>query len=525
MNPLSIGSTTSIYETISRCEITRYWVEHTELAGLSRALRLLVQSLDTEVEEEYWQRALSPVRRLAFAFCSTPLPFNRAATAACIDWDKLHRHVRHCAQTYPDSYTAFSGLVQILERLSKETGSPFTEPLESLHGKIGELYVVMRNPRMNQAVAEYFSSNAKLRNARIIGTRQLRGPHLVNALVSIGPCGWFPEYVFSAPRSSHIHVMSYPWIRDPWKPGPVFLGGTKAEEDKTHKHYVGTFPQVREHSAQPNPSPSDLQPLDVLPPLPHFGTARLRMGDQCEGSTENVSARLCYLSGSRAVFIAADEGASSLIIDTSETGDSVVRRVPAEELEPELYLLLRTAGGGDFIVPLANRILGRSAEELRAQQTEWKNQLVIAAEERFGTLDRRELSVQVAIHLRSHGLSEPRPANVRYWMSSKCIHPRKEEDFMAILTFAGLAERTQELWSAMGEIDRAHKKAGHTIRQLLLQKIGTISLEPLERDGEMIFELNEQDGGTLSAFQITSISTEHFEVPIEQIGIVLDSED
>jgi len=190
-----------------------------------------------------------------------------------------------------------------------------------------------------------------------------------------------------------------------------------------------------------------------------------------------------------------------------------------------LYLLLRTSGGGDFIAPLADRILGAVAAERRTQQAGWKSRLVAAAHERFGMLSRRELAARVAGNLRAQNLSEARPANVHYWMSSKCIHPRKEEDFAAILAFAGIADRTQELWEAMGEIDRAHKRAGQAIRRMLLQKIATSSLEPLERDGEMVFDLGEQDGGTLTAFQITGISDEEFEISADRIGVLLDSEE
>jgi hypothetical protein len=77
----------------------------------------------------------------------------------------------------------------------------------------------------------------------------------------------------------------------------------------------------------------------------------------------------------------------------------------------------------------------------------------------------------------------------------------------------------------MGDIDRAHRRAGHVIRGLLLHKIATTSLEPLERDGEMVFELSDEDGGTISAFQITEIVGEDFEVPIQRIGVLLEMED
>lgn len=526
MKPISIGSATSVYETASKCKIVRHWVDHAGLADVSRLLRALIQSLDAEAEEEYWQRVLGPVRRLAFALCSTPLPFDRAAVATCIEWDKLHRQVRLCQQLYPDSHAALASLVQKLQSLSAETGSPFSAPLETLHSESGGISVVLRNPRMNQAVAAYFGASARLRNTRIVSARQLREAHLCDVLVTIGPCGWFPDYVFSAPRAAQIHVVSFRWIRDPWKPGPVFLNGASAEADKSRKHYVGALPQFEGQASAPTQVLADLHPMDLLPSLPPFGKAGSRIPElYLNSGDETLPARLCHLSGGRAVFVSAEEGASSLVIDSSETGDSIVRRVPTDELEPELCLLLRTSGGGDFIAPLADRILGDQASERRAQQAAWKDRLVAAAQERYGALSRRELAARVAASLRAQNLSEARPANVYYWMSSKCIHPRKEEDFAAILAFAGIADRTLMLWEAMGEIDRAHKRAGQIIRKMLLQKISSSSLEPLERDGEMTFDLGEQDGGTISAFQITGISEDEFEVPADHIGILLDSEE
>jgi hypothetical protein len=305
-----------------------------------------------------------------------------------------------------------------------------------------------------------------------------------------------------------------------------FLHNPNATEGKNQNHRIGTMPSVGGDSGTNNQTPSDIQPADLLPPVPVFAHGAFpNTGSQSGSAEDTVPARLCHVSGNRAVFVAADDGATSLIIDTSETGRASVRRAPTDELEPGYYLLLRTSGGGDFIAPLANRILGDSAAKHRSQQAEWKERLISKASERFGSLGRRELSSRVSSELRSQQVSQARPANVHYWMSAKCISPRKVEDFAAIMTFAGLEERTQELWAAMDEIDRAHKRAGFLIRRMLLQKIADTSLESLERDGEMVFDLGDQDGGTLSAFQITGIQEEEFEVPADRIGVLMDTED
>jgi len=526
MIPLSIGSATEVYSDASRCEIVRHYLDHPELADVSRSLRALVRSLADEAEDEYWRQTLGPIRKLAFAFCSVPLPFAQAAVAASIDWSKVQRQVRLCQHTFPDSHELLVSIAEKLERLSTESSSPFIGPLEELLRGNGSLSVMIRNPRMNQAAATYFAGNPNLRNARVISPAQLRGAHMCDVLATIGPCAWFPEYVFYAPRAGAIHVISFRWIRDGWKPEPIFLHNSDPAGGKISNHRIGAMPRVGGESATSTPAPSDIQPADLLPPLSAFARGAFPSTDPQSGSTEEtVPARLCHLSGNRAVFVAADDGATSLIIDTSETGRASVRRAPTDELEQGYYILLRTSGGGDFIAPLADRILGDSAIKRRSQQAEWKERLISKASERFGPLSRRELASRVASELRARQLSQARPANVHYWMSAKCISPRKPDDFVAIMTFAGLEERTQELRVAMDEIDRAHKRAGFLIRRMLLQKIADTSLESLERDGEMVIDLGDQDGGTLSAFQITGIQEEEFEIPADRIGVLMDMEE
>jgi hypothetical protein len=524
MIPLSIPSASEVYKDASDCEIIRHWVDHPGVAEVSRSLRGLVQSLGDDATDEFWQRTLGPLRRIAFALVSTPLPFAHVATACKFDSKQLHRLVHQSEQMFPDFHDLLKGVVLGLEQLLIETDSPYVNPLESLHQNYGSISIVLRNPRMNRAVGDFFAATSNLRNAKVVNTSQLRGSHQCTALVAIGPCGWFPEFIFSAPRAATVHVVSYSWIRDSWKPGPVFLHASDAARSS---HSTGAMPRISAGSATFTSAPEDLYPPDVLPPLPQvFGVgASFDRDSRSEINDEVTPARLCHLSGGRAVFVAADEGASSLVIDPSEIGRAVVRRVPVDELEHGLYLLLRTSGGGDFIAPLADRILGPTAAKRRSEQAQWKDSLYRAAVARFGSKNRRELSSLVCSALHSLGLSQARPANVHYWMSSKCIRPRKIEDFAAILKFAGHEAMTEGLWSAMGEIDRAHRRAGHLIRRMLLQKITETSLEPLQRDGEMNFELGDQDGGSLSAYEITDMLPQEFEISTDRIGILLDAEE
>jgi hypothetical protein len=436
-----------------------------------------------------------------------------------VDWGKLDRQIRLCQHLFPDFGERLATLVKQVRELSHEADSPLIHSLEVLCRDDGEFALVLRDIRMNVPVAGYFARSPALQHVRVVSAQQLRGARLCDVLFTIGPCGWFPEYVFSAPRAATIHVLSYRWIRDTWKRGPIFLGSSVSPHGKKCNHLLGVMPQVG--GIVGGTDPADILAGDLLPPLPNFSHAAA----QSRPNDEIVSARLCHLSGNRAVFVAADEGAASLVIDASESGHAAVRRMPSDELMPGYFILLRTSGGGDYIAPLADRILGAAATTRRAQQTQWKDRAVACARSQFGLTSRREVASLICGQLHARNLSQARPANVHYWISSKCIRPRKREDFEAILEFAGIGDQSTELWMAMGEIDRAHRRAGHLIRQMLLRKIAETSLEQLERDGEMVFDLGDHDGGTLSAFQITGIQTEEFEVIADRIGVLLDGEE
>lgn len=525
MRAISIQEATELYDGVSACEITRHSVDHTGLAAFSNSLRSFLNSIAGDSDDEFWQRALGPIRRLAFALCSTPIPFASLAEAIPVDWKRIDRLVLQSQDLYPDSHEPFRDLVSSIRALILETDSPLVPPLEELLKQHGTASVVLRNSRLNSLVAKHFSNARALRGAKIVGTSQLRGSVHCDVLVPIGPCGWFPEYVFTAPRARAIHVISFRWIRDGWTPGPRFLSAPAGTSENASLHRLGSMPRVSANGTQ-MAELGDLAPHDILPQTrPISEHTALRSYSQNESSGDSVPARLCQLGDTRGVFVSADDGAKLLIIDPSETGNVAVRRVPIEQLEPGMYLLLRTSGAGDLIAPLADRILGASSESLRAQQAEWKERVVSAAVQRFGNRNRHELSSLICGELNASGLSDARPENVHYWICAKCIRPRDQEDFGAVLAFAGMESRAGELWEAMGQIDRAHRKAGHLIRQMLLRAIGETSMETLERDGDMVFELGDQDGGSLSAFLITEVFAKDYEVAPDRIGVLLDFED
>ena len=525
MNSSPIPFLSEIYTNSEECNIIRHGIDHDELYYISVVLKSLRNSLGTEAEEGYWRQTLGPIRRFLFAACSTPLPLDAIAALSGIDWNKLLHQVQLCQQLYPDWHTALSELVQKLKSLNSD--SPFLATLESLCVDNARVSVLVHISRMNQAVDTYFNSTNALQKVEIVSIRQLKEFHICDKLIAIGPCKWFPEHIFLSPHAREIHVLNFNWLHDQWNSSCTFFSDSESVKNKSVSHCIGRLPEITNKKSQSvnNQDFANLQPLDLLPPTQTFRKEMLHIaGWEPSHSDEFIAAKFCHLAGERAVFVSADDKAAQLIIDLSDNSKPFIGRVPINALEPEMYLLLRTAGGGDFIIPLADRILGSIAKTLRAQQAEWKYQLTSAAKKQFGDLTGMALASAVSTYLSSSGVLKASPANVLYWMSSRSIRPQKKEDFIAILEYAGIQTKAEEFWEAMEEIGRAHRIAGHTIRKMLLQRISTISLEPLKRDGEMVFDLGEQDGGSISAFQIIKIQDGEFDIPTNLIGTLLDFE-
>lgn len=523
MNSFSISFLTKIYDNLQACNIIRHNVANDELYRISVALKSLRNSLGPEVEEEYWRHILCPIRKFVFSLCSTPLPPVTIAATLGIDWDKLHHHVRLCQQLYPDLHASLAELIERLRNLNGD--SPFLAPLESLCIDDVKVSVVVNISRMNQSIENYFNEVKTLQKAKIVSARQLRELHICDRLVTIGPCKWVPDHIFLSPHAQEIHVINFNWLHDQWAPLSVFVSDSQSVKNRSVSHCIGRLPEITNKSEHIFCSENSqrLNSLDLLPPTPTFRKEMLHnAGWEPSHNEELTLARFCRLAGERAVFVSADDSAVQLVIDLSSASKPLIRRVPIGALENDMCLLLRTAGGGDFLIPLANRILGRVAKERREQQAEWKSQLISTAEKQFGELNRGALASAVSNYLFSNGLLQASPANVFYWMSSRSIRPSKKEAFVAILEYSGIQGRSEELWEAMEEIERAHRSAGHTIRKMLLHRISTVSLEPLKRDGQMIFDLGEQDGGSISAFQIINISDDEFDIPINLIGTLLD---
>ena len=235
------------------------------------------------------------------------------------------------------------------------------------------------------------------------------------------------------------------------------------------------------------------------------------MGHPNDASEEEyVSARLFQLEGEIVVPLDAAESARATVLMLNHEEDDPVQRVPVSSIEAGMFLLVRTGGRGEYIVSVADRVLGAHAVRARKVQRDWKDRL------------RRKVRQnglhQVVQQLKDLGSKRANDVNVRNWMSYRSIKTQDPEDFRAIMRLTGLAAKSDDFWNTMELIDGAHRSAGHLIRRQLLEEVRKTNLQDLEKLGEMDFELPRAEGVHLTAIRIQGAHSQTVDVDVAKLG-------
>src|SRR5207244_1874048 len=120
---------------------------------------------------------------------------------------------------------------------------------------------------------------------------------------------------------------------------------------------------------------------------------------------ETVTARPILLEGDHVVFLETEDDATALVLDLDEHDEDRLQRLPVDDIAEGMYVLLRAAGGGDYVVPVADALLGAKRAELRRMQQEWKD--------RLRNLARESSLLDVSVRLLDQGSQKANENNVR----------------------------------------------------------------------------------------------------------------
>ncbi len=521
MKYLNIHGATEVLSCVTELSLERSMVRHDMFFEFSTALREFEHHLGELVRDPLWRPFIVTLRRYRFEISAAPLPFDYLGdefSEKAIA--RLGRALDICAQVNPELVEPGEKLLAMLSKLAKTSDNPILAKLKEICevSPIEGGAILVKETRLIKVAADTIQKESPLRTLRLTSVGDLQGDQCFRCLFVIGPARWYPDYVFTAPRGRKIHLVKYAWLVDNWKPATAFLTGhKKSNVTGTTERLVKAFSDT---GASASHSVSVLDPAEVLPRI-DWDALKHRIGKEYEGiygsgteEEEYVDSRLFLLEGDTAVALDCDESAKATIVDPDQVERAPMQRIPVLNIEPGMFLLVRTQGGGEYIAEVANTLMGDHAALAREVQKHWKillRKAVISSSMGY-----------VVSELRRLGGKRPNEANVRNWMSYRTIKPKDSSDFLAVIRLVGLGDQFDHYWSTMGMIDSAHRRAGQRIAKLLLKEVRKSDISQLSSLGRMDFTLPEVAAGTLSVLRVQGFHSETVPVPVHRLGRLIE---
>lgn len=511
-----LTQTSRLYACSRTAILTSSFISFPALAQFHSNLIDISRRIGNWNEDSFWNDFLRPLRRYRFDICASPWTAGFLSDYTLDRCKVASDHIKNIDQTHPSLVKVAYALLDSLYEISESGHDPIIKSLQTLAAGLSkdgfakkDVAVLIKESRLVAVAREALLTVPEIDQWPILVPHNLRQQETYDQIIVIGPPYWYPEHVFTAPRATSITILCYDWMAravERWKPEPALINPAKGSRRAI---------QIRIDHMPPDLGISDDDILVSGPDIEGWLNKEQRKYDRLSGD-DVVEARLLILEDEKAVFVEAEDDAKVFVIDLNEESDKRVKRIPYSLLEPEMYVLLRTSGGGDYVVPVADRLLGEQAEALRDRQHTWKARLRLAT--KYSSVE------DVIARLKTHGSGIATYQNVRNWMSDRSIGTRDLSDFSAIMALVGLGEHTPIYWEVTKKLRSAHHRAGLQIRDRLLAEVNSSDLAELERRGFMEFTLGEQDAGSLTAYRIRSIAPRTIEVPTGKLDRAFEME-
>lgn len=508
----AMDQVSNVYACSRQLSLIPHLISFPALGKVSLALRQFIKLLGESLGDPYWGNFIRPLKRYQFDLSAAPWPAQgiQEYTREC--QRSATEQLQRCHLMYPALVDPARELVATLDTIAICDHDPVLEELQTIANSVQDgqrAALIVTESRLVSIAREAITTAPGYAQWPVLVPRNVRGLDTYDCFAVVGSPAWYrrAKYIFSAPRASTIHVLCYDWMSIRWQPEPALVAPVKGSS------------QGRQIQIEHSPVDGGVTDADVIP-LTADIEGVLRTAEQESGYDSDdapIVARLLVLEGDKGVFIEAEGDATVLVIDLAQGADQRVRRIIYRNIEHGLYILLRTESGGDYVVPVADQILGNQAEELREQQQTWKARLRLTV---------RENGIDETVKaLRNRGSIVASYQNLRNWMQDRTIATNDQQDFFAIMDLTGLRDYALMYWEAMVTIRRAHAKAGRKIRRQLVEQVSKSDLVELERIGLMEFTLDEKTGGSLTAYRIKSMAERTVEVLPHRIDTPFPLED
>lgn len=499
--------TADIYTVASNAIVVWDVVEHELFEEYSIGLTALERALHEEKEDAVWIEVRRILRRVRSALSATPLPFCHTSFGVARACQEIEPYVSQAQAQYSAETARMLGhLVWLMECLAISRDNPLGDRVIALGSGATSVGLLLPVARHKESVVRFVRSVKSMAGVEVVTPKELANRRPFAGLLVAGSLQWYRDdrHVVISPRAQVVHLLRWSWMRDSLPDTRLFAASR-----------IGRWTKP-DSPPTPSAQPNLLDGSDLVPRI-DWGAITDKVGASDEPRTaESVAARVLMLTGGRAVAVSAARGTIH-VVEPELEGAKRIREAEVHDLEVGDFVLLRSQGGGDLVVEVANQELGDSASALRALQDEWKAALRARVTASTYT--------SVATQLQRLGTVRANAQNLRNWMSPRSLKTASIEDFSGIMKLIGREADTDRFWEAMTKLDNAHRKAGHSIRRMLISVVASSDLRRLESEGTMEFQLPAQGGGRLTAFRIEAIAPEFVDVAENRVGRLVDAGD
>lgn len=510
MSFVSMYDAGKIYSCVAKCNINIHQVNHRLFGQFCITLKQFQHVIREDYSDEFLKDFIYNLKKYRFKMCSSPRPYNDPSIISPSDMQNLSKYLFNIENIFPGYASKAKEVFVMLKRLASLGDNPLLEFLISF-SKTFDLKnsaLLLKEPGSDLCLT--LSQYPVLAGLKIIAYPELRGSECFQRILIIGPNYWFPDFIFDSPRSEEIHIIKYDWLNNYWKNEPNFVGAVKnlcyLKENEQQKQ-----PDKNMHVSSNEEIYVDGNEFIGEIDWEKVSKEYIRNIHKIEYQTESVMSKFILLEGDYCVYLEDSDAAGVLVLYFFHNKPRIIR-VANSKLTPEMYILLRTSGGGDYIIEVADRIMGKEAENLRQLQKHWKS--LFCKKVRYnGTSETSKI-------LKGFGSERANEVNVRNWMSERNIKPNSYIDFQAIMKLIGEEKMTDKYWENARKIEVCHRRAGFIIRKLLLKKVLESDLTLLHNAEKIDFELEQAGGGSMTAFRVKFISQEPFEIPSSRLGVV-----
>jgi hypothetical protein len=447
----------------------------------------LINSIDLDLP--FWQRLASECSRFSFLLHNSPISPSHTLPQQMLTMALTESSYRQSdSAAVQDELDAFWASRAILRH---QVGSPFLSWLREVHSS----YEGAERPALLVAKKEWIQptktlmrSLAGLRRIDLIDLATLLEPHAYGRIYVCGATSLYPPAVFCCARAREIEWALFQWMKSDLPPRDV---GLIASTHKVSPHVHVIRPLMLEPESACDPNPVDASGVWDFPP----DELNVDKNSREETWFDSVQAiELILVDGSRTFAPVLEKISVATAADSLTPGSIWLTRTLGKNLAPGDFIIVRTYGETDVIQAYANELLGAKGPNLRRAQALWKAKLQEL---------RQTMSIDDLVSaLQKAGSPIADYQNVRNWISPRHIRTQNQEDFMAILRVCGLQDQAEQLWAQMGQIVRAHVRAGMYLKHRLTETLKQYSGSDLLAAGRLDVSLPGGNSGNLIAIQI-----------------------